>query len=150
MTTCTPRAPEAQRLHITLPVRLLGIRRSRFKEYLETRQEVERILEQKKLEGFFTHMEDLVAPPASTLLKQGTLTQQVGKYIIHFNANAESISTVGKLIGLAHILRNLFAVKKYLDDLQQGNLLLEQRESEKTDLPPATERTAAVEKPSAQ
>ena len=47
---------------------------------------------------------------------------------IHFNASRESPSTISKLLESANIRCILFAIRNYLDDLQQGNLLLEYRE----------------------
>ena len=58
------------------------------------------------------------------------------------NASTESISTICKLIESANIHCILFAIKKYLDDLQQGNIFLEQREKVNKELLPSSERTA--------
>ena len=49
---------------------------------------------------------------------------------IHPNASTESVSMGCKLIESANFLRILFAIKKYLDDQQQGNLFLEHRKRE--------------------
>ena len=58
------------------------------------------------------------------------------KDIIHLTASTESISITCKLIESANIRCIFFAIKKYLNDLQQGHLLLEQREDEHKELSP--------------
>ena len=100
----------------------------------------------KKLHGFLTNTQNRVSQlfPAPQSSSRAPAHKKVKKDSIHVNASTESISASSKVIKSANITCIFFAIKKYLDDLQQGNRLLEQREKEKKRnfLPPPKERSS--------
>ena len=72
--------------------------------------------------------------PGTTILKQGTLTQKWPEDSITFQREHEVFSTISKLVESANILCMLFEIKVYLEHLQQGNLLIEQKAKEEKEL----------------
>ena len=92
-------------------------------EYPETRQKAERILGPKTSSRILHTKKRIQSHHGATVLKQGALTKKEGNNSIHFNASTESLSIISKLLESANIRCILFAIRNYLDDLQQGNFL---------------------------
>ena len=113
-----------------------------FGEYLETRQTAERTLEPRSFHGFSTNMKKLVSQ--SQHPQAGHPNTNSGKKTASISTRARSVSArFCHLIESVNIQCTFFAIKKCLDDLQQGNRTKANREKQ---LPPSTERATGGRK----